>query len=137
MTPPRRDGLPDLAAAIEARLLGHASSPALDGPLGSAIPERESYVLVLFDGLGAAQLEHPEAAPFRDSLAGVIESPFPTTTSVALASVVTGLTPARHGLRNSHTISPPGVTSKARPASDSVISVFPFGRRCAVPQVAE
>ncbi len=98
MTPPRRDTLPGLAAAIEARLLGQGSSSALDGMFGSLIPEKESYVLVLFDGLGAAQLEHPEAAPFRDSLASVIDSPFPTTTSVALASVATGLTPVEHGL---------------------------------------
>lgn len=98
MTPPRRDSLPGLAAAIEARLLGPGSSPALEGDLGSVLPEKESYVLVLFDGLGVAQLDHAEAAPFRDSLAGAIDSPFPTTTSVALASVATAMTPREHGL---------------------------------------
>jgi hypothetical protein len=35
----------------------------------------------------------------------------------------------RNGFRNSHTISPPGVTSKARPLSDSATRVLPLGRR--------
>jgi hypothetical protein len=98
MTPPRRETLPGLAAALEARLVGDPSSPALDGLFGSVIPEKDSYVLVVFDGLGAAQLDHPDAAPLRDSLAAVIDSPFPTTTSVALASVATAMTPSEHGL---------------------------------------
>ena len=45
--------------------------------------------------------------------------------------------PVRCGLRNSQTINPSGVTSRARPLSDSVISVLPPGSRSHDPQVLE
>jgi hypothetical protein len=51
----------------------------------------------MFDGLGAVQLEHPTATLSVDS-AGAIDAPFPTTTTVSLASVATGLPPSQHGL---------------------------------------
>jgi hypothetical protein len=56
-----------------------------------------TIVLVLFDGLGVAQLDHPAAAGLRASLLGTLEAPFPTTTSVSLATVATGLPPSLHG----------------------------------------
>jgi hypothetical protein len=39
--------------------------------------------------------------------------------------------PEKKGLMYSHTIALSGVTSKTRPGAPSVISVLPFGRRCA------
>jgi hypothetical protein len=54
-------------------------------------------VVVLFDGLGVAQLGHPDGGPFREAAVGSLEAPFPTTTSVSLATVATGLPPSRHG----------------------------------------
>ena len=90
-------GLVNLVAEIEARLTGRAPSPRLSDGLAGAIPEGETYVLVLFDGLGVAQMDHSEGATFRSALAGTLEAPFPTTTSVSLATVSTGLPPSQSG----------------------------------------
>jgi len=48
---------------------------------------------------------------------------------IGIAAISSLSSPARFGLTYSHTISLSGVTSKALPPSDSVIRVFPFGRR--------
>jgi len=88
-------GLVNLAAELEHRLTGASPSPRLAD--ASAVPSAETYVLALFDGLGTAQLDHRGAAVFRSSAAGTLEAPFPTTTSVSLATVATGLPPSRHG----------------------------------------
>ncbi len=88
-------GLVNLMAEIEARMGGDPPSPRLDD--SSAVPEARSYVLVLFDGLGSAQLEHSEASLFRSTLAGSLQAPFPTTTPVSLATLATALPPSRHG----------------------------------------
>lgn len=95
--PPSYDGsgLVNLVAEIEQRLRGESASIGLEP--ADLVPDAETYVLVLFDGLGSAQLEHPEAAPFRASRAGTIDAPFPTTTSVSLATIATGLAPSQHG----------------------------------------
>jgi hypothetical protein len=90
-------GLVNLIAEIETRLIGSSASPPLQTDLASAIPDAETYVLVLFDGLGTAQLSHPLAHGFRNATAGTLEAPFPTTTSVSLATVATGLPPSQHG----------------------------------------
>lgn len=89
-------GLVNLAAELELRLTGSAPSPGLADP--DLVPEAGTYVLVLFDGLGVAQLGHPAAARLADDMKGVLEAPFPTTTSVSMATLATGLPPSRHGL---------------------------------------
>lgn len=89
--------LVNLMAELEARLGGAPLLPLLHPPLAAAIPEGATYVLVLFDGLGAAQLGHPSATLSTDN-AGRIDAPFPTTTTVSLATVATGLPPSQHGL---------------------------------------
>jgi hypothetical protein len=86
-------GLVNLIAEIEHGLTGGAAAPRLTRSLDIG----DTVVLVLFDGLGLAQLGHPAADSFRSSLAGTLEAPFPSTTSVSLATVVTGLAPSRHG----------------------------------------
>jgi hypothetical protein len=91
-------GLVNLVSELEKRLTGTASSPGLDPETAAAIPEGRTYVLVLFDGLGVAQLAHEAAAPLRRSHVATLDAPFPSTTSVALATVATGLPPSRHGL---------------------------------------
>ncbi|MCI0424890.1 MAG: alkaline phosphatase family protein [Actinobacteria bacterium] len=95
MTGPSYDGrgLVNLIAAIEQGLTGRAESPLTELP----ITAEETVVLVLFDGLGMAQLEHPAAEALLTSVAGVLEAPFPTTTSVSLATIATGLPPSLHG----------------------------------------
>jgi hypothetical protein len=91
-------GLANLVAELETRLTGAAQREGLPAGLGDSIPEAETYVVMVFDGLGAAQLTHPEAGSLLAANQGVIAAPFPTTTSVALSTIVTGLTPGQHGL---------------------------------------
>ena len=90
--------LVNLMAELEWRLTGTAVAPRLHAPLASALPEASVYVLLVVDGLGAGQLDHPEASGMRAALAGTLDAPFPTTTTVGLCSLVTGHPPARHGV---------------------------------------
>jgi hypothetical protein len=91
-------GLVNLMAELETRLIGSTPSPSLDPAIAGQIPEGRTYVLVLFDGLGVAQLAHEAAEPLRRSHRATLHTPFPSTTSVALATVATGLPPSQHGL---------------------------------------
>jgi hypothetical protein len=91
--PQDRSGLVNLVSDIELRLTG--TSP-FDG-LATSLAEGDTYVLVLFDGLGIAQMEHADAAVFRSSLAGTLDAPFPTTTSVSLSTIATGFPASMHG----------------------------------------
>lgn len=94
---PRYDGsgLVNLIAEVEDRTTGSSPSPGLAET--SVLADSATYVLVLFDGLGVAQLDHPDAAVFRSSLAGSLVAPFPTTTTVSLSTVATALPPSQHG----------------------------------------
>jgi hypothetical protein len=91
-------GLVNLMAELETRLIGTAPSPPLDSGIAASIPEGRSYVVVLFDGLGVAQLGPEAAASLLRSQRATLHAPFPSTTSVALATVATGLAPSQHGL---------------------------------------
>jgi len=88
----------NVVAELERRLIGTAPSPGLRDGLASCIPDAASYVLVMIDGLGAHQMGHPAAGPLAASRCGVIDASFPTTTTVSLATMATGVPPARHGL---------------------------------------
>ncbi|HZD23859.1 MAG TPA: alkaline phosphatase family protein [Acidimicrobiia bacterium] len=88
-------GLVNLVSELELRLTGTSVSPRLAHP--DPIPDASTYILVLFDGLGVAQLQHADAEVFRPSRAAVINAPFPSQTNVALATVATGLSPSQHG----------------------------------------
>ncbi len=48
--------------------------------------------------MGSTQLDHPDAQPLRTAFRTSIDAPFPTTTTVSLASLATGLPPSQHGL---------------------------------------
>ena len=100
ITLPDYDGgsLVNLMAELEHRLLGSARSPRLQPELGALIPKASTYVLCLFDGLGAGQLDHRAAEPLRDSMQATIDCAFPATTTVSLAVLATGLPPSQHGL---------------------------------------
>lgn len=90
--------LVNLVAELEHRLTGQTPSPRLHPSLADLIPEASTYVLVLFDGLGDAQLTHPAVTSILADRKGRLDAPFPTTTTVSLATIATGLTPAQHGL---------------------------------------
>ena len=90
--------LSNLMAEFEQRLTGSSLGPALHPPLGEQIPRAATYLLVLIDGLGACQLNHPAAGPLAHDHRATIDAPFPTTTTVSLATVATALPPSGHGL---------------------------------------
>ncbi|MEE9178927.1 MAG: alkaline phosphatase family protein [Acidimicrobiia bacterium] len=90
-------GLVNLMAELELKLTGQSAFRGLAPDLAASIPEADTYVLVLFDGLGVAQLGDPLAQTLATSRSGTLEAPFPTTTSVSLATIATGLPPSRHG----------------------------------------
>jgi Type I phosphodiesterase / nucleotide pyrophosphatase len=90
--------LVNLVSELEHRLTGASPSPRLHPHLSDLIPVGHSYVVFLFDGLGALQLDHPAGAALVASQKAVIDAPFPATTTVSLASVATGLAPSQHGL---------------------------------------
>jgi hypothetical protein len=91
-------GFVNLIAELETRLTGSAPSPGLSPNLDGLIPEGATYLLVLFDGLGDLQLTHPAAEPLTVSRRAALDAPFPTTTTVTLATLATGLAPTVHGL---------------------------------------
>jgi hypothetical protein len=88
----------NLVAELEHRLTGRAASPLLHAEAAAAMPDAAGYVLVLFDGLGARQLTHPAAAGMAADLVTRLDAPFPTTTTVSLATIASGLPPSQHGL---------------------------------------
>lgn len=101
-------GLVNLVAHLERQLTGSAPSPGLTPGLAEAVRPAAGYVLVIFDGLGDHQLTHPLARSLGESRRASLTTGFPTTTTVNLATVATGLTPAGHGIVG-HLMHLPGV----------------------------
>ena len=99
-TPPAYEGgdLGCLVGELEARLASTTPGRRLAPDLAAVVPDASGYVLVLVDGLGDAALSHPAAGTLRAARRAVLDAPFPTTTSVALSTVATGLSPAGHGI---------------------------------------
>ena len=92
-------GLLNLVAETRAEADRSVSvTPGLDDGLAAEIPEGASYVLLVVDGLGDRQLGHPAAEPMAAARRGVIDAPFPTTTTVSLSCLVTAATPSAHGV---------------------------------------
>jgi hypothetical protein len=97
MLPVPADGAPRLTAVLGAALDSLAGSP---NPLD--LPRADSAVVVLVDGLGAANLRgragHARFLAGRMAKRDVIRTVFPSTTAAAIASFATGLMPGEHGL---------------------------------------
>ncbi len=93
-----RSGLVNLMSELESRLGGDPVSPGLHEQLATSVPPAPGYVLVVFDGLGSRQLAGPGASQLAESNVGDLTAPFPSTTTVSLATIATGLPPAGHGL---------------------------------------
>ena len=96
--------LPSYAGAnvrgIVPALLAPAGTDDLPSWFPAGVTGAAQVVLLVVDGLGWEQLqEHRELAPTLAGLdGGPITSVVPSTTSTALASIATGLTPAEHGI---------------------------------------
>lgn len=89
-------GLVNLVAELEMRFTGSAAALPLDDDLAALVPDGPSVCLALFDGLGSSQAAESEG--FSRSIRAVLHAPFPTTTTVSLASVATGRVPRGHGV---------------------------------------
>lgn len=96
-----------LAEVLPALLDALGVPPPLDGRgrddvgLRAAVPPVRAAALLLVDGLGADLLRaHAADAPFLAGLpdAGPLTVGFPSSTSISLASLGTGLPPGAHGL---------------------------------------
>ncbi len=100
MRPPRLGGrsLVNLIAEIEFRLTGSCQAPRLDIDLAELIPDAATYVVALFDGLGAHQLDHENASDLAAANVATIDAPFPSTTTVSLSTIATGMTASEHGV---------------------------------------
>lgn len=61
---------------------------------------------MLFDGLGAHQLSHPNARTLAAADRGPIQAMFPTTTTVNLSTLVAGVSPKSHGVIGHHMFIP-------------------------------
>lgn len=97
MLPVPADGAPRLTGVLGAALGSVAGTPnQLD------LPRANSAVVVLVDGLGAANLRgragHARFLAGRMGKRDVIRTVFPSTTAAAIASFATGLMPGVHGL---------------------------------------
>jgi hypothetical protein len=91
-------GLVNLVTELEHRMTRSTVSPRLTGSSLPIPTEISTTVFVLFDGLGSHQLDHPRARDLASAQVRSVEAPFPTTTTVSLATIATGLPPSRHGL---------------------------------------
>ncbi len=94
---PSRSGLLNLVAELETRLGAGAQEEVLLPGLAALIPEAASYLLIVFDGLGDVQLLHPAATGLAASRRGRLYAPFPTTTTVSLATICSGQAVSTHG----------------------------------------
>lgn len=95
----------NLMSSIVDGLGGDATGAA---PLRLLAPDRvaaaRNVVLLVIDGLGYRQLSgSPAGNAFREHLAGSITSVFPTTTTSAITTFLTGLAPQQHGLTGWYT----------------------------------
>lgn len=90
-----------LVGELERLLVGAAPEAPLDPDLSRHLPTADTYVLFLFDGMGAAQVDQ-HGGTLADDMVATLDAPFPSTTTVALSSVATGLSPRRHGIIGHH-----------------------------------
>lgn len=95
MLPTRAPGSRSLADVLT------SSSRAIRGEQNAlALPPVKAAVVLLVDGLGAAQLGQRagHARTLANAPGGSLDAGFPTTTAVALASLTTGALAGQHGL---------------------------------------
>lgn len=90
--------LVDLVNELERRLTGETPGRGLVPELSASIEDADSYILTVFDGLGHHQLDHPSGRSLQLAEVGVLSAPFPTTTTVSMSTIATGVHPATHGV---------------------------------------
>jgi hypothetical protein len=94
--------LPDYGGACVVNVVPALLEPAADVPpwLPPGVADAEQVVLLVLDGLGWLQLQ--DRRPLAPNLCAMAGEPIttvaPSTTSTALTSIATGLTPGEHGV---------------------------------------
>lgn len=91
-----------LAEACGARLPAQLPLAADYGLAARELARVRNIVLLVVDGLGAAQLARYGRGALQRHVAGQLTSVFPSTTAAAIPTFLTGLTPARHALTGWH-----------------------------------
>lgn len=98
---PGTDGrsLVNLVAELERRIRATAPTPGLEPEVARSVPTGRSVVFVLFDGMGHDIVSSlPDGSPLRRDLRERLVAPFSSQTSVATATIATGVHPVTHGL---------------------------------------
>ena len=94
-------------ANLAARLHGNASCPPLAHPALGDLEDCSTVILLLIDGMGCAQLNTlvPGGWLQRQQCA-TLSSVFPSTTTAAITTLMTGLPPSQHSLLAWHVWAP-------------------------------
>lgn len=105
-TLPRPDYQQSLAN-LAARLYGRHSVQPLQHALLHGLEDAETVILLLVDGMGEAQLAAlaPDGWLARQPRS-TLQSVFPSTTTAAISTLLTGVPPAEHGLLSWHVWAP-------------------------------
>jgi hypothetical protein len=94
--------LPDYGGACITNVVPALLEPAADTPswMPPGVADADQIVLLVLDGLGWNQLKarRPLAPTLSAMAGGPITTVAPSTTSTALTSIATGLTPGEHGV---------------------------------------
>ncbi|WP_287876932.1 alkaline phosphatase family protein [Aquitalea sp.] len=116
----------NLMASLSRELGGpHTGHAGLHQPWLSGITRHQHVVLILIDGLGEQQLRTlgPDSMLYRHQLT-TLSSVFPATTAAAITTLLTGHTPASHGLIGWH------LYCQAREAGqESIVAPLPMSVR--------
>jgi len=99
-----RHGIANLAA----RLYGAKSAcPPLQHPALDDLESTRTVILLIIDGMGCAQLEqHAPHGWFRQNQIMTLSSVFPSATTSAITTYLTGVPPVVHGLTGWHIAAP-------------------------------
>jgi hypothetical protein len=93
---------PSLADVLESAFAAVRATRSGEAPGRIALPPVRKALVVLVDGLGAANLSaragHARRIAARFGPRAVIQAGFPTTTAASIASLATGAMPGQHGI---------------------------------------
>ena len=98
---------PHSLASLAARLHGSRATPPLQHPALDGLEDCHSVILLLIDGMGCAQLD--TLAPggwLQQQQCATLSSVFPSTTTAAITTLMTGLPPSQHSLLGWHVWAP-------------------------------
>lgn len=94
-------------ANLAARLYDQPGCPPLQHPALAGLEQDETVILLLIDGMGCAQLD--ELVPggwLQQQQVSTLHSVFPSTTTAAITTLLTGLPPSQHSLLGWHVAAP-------------------------------